>query len=119
MTEQLGRAGSYALVLLLSVLTALWECFLVPLRAGSVPLPVCVVLACVGNVALGTAGARAHGRVGAAVPGLLWFGVVAALQSRRPEGDLVVPGTWTGLSLLLLGTIGAAVPIGLAAPPPR
>lgn len=119
MTEQLGRAGSYALVLLLSLLTAVWEAFLVPLRAGPVPLPVCVLLACAGNIALGTAGARAYGRYGAALPGVLWFCVVATLQSRRPEGDLVVTGSWTGLSLLLLGTISAAVPIGLAAPPAR
>jgi hypothetical protein len=82
-----------------------------------VPLPVSVLLAGLGNLVLGVAGARAYGRTGAALPGVLWFCVVAALQARRPEGDLVVPGTVVGLALLLVGSVCAAVPVGTARAP--
>lgn len=117
MTQGTERAAAFALVLVLSLLTALWGAFLVPLRVGGVPVPVAVVLAAVANVALGRAGGRLYGRVGAALPGVLWFVVVAALQIRRPEGDLVVPGSLPGLLFLLLGSISAAVPVGST--PPR
>ena len=114
MREEAARSAAYALVLVLALLTALWGAFLVPLRVGGVPVPAAVLVACVANVALGTAGGRLYGRLGAAVPGLLWFAVVAVLQGRRPEGDLVVTGSLTGLAFLLLGSICAAVPVGVS-----
>ena len=112
--QEAGRSAAYALVLVLSLLTALWGAFLVPLRVAGVPVPAAVVLACAANLVLGSAGGRLYGRLGAALPGVLWFAVVAVLQGRRPEGDLVVPGSVTGLALLLLGSICAAVPVGLS-----
>ncbi|MCW2607739.1 MAG: hypothetical protein JWO60_2432 [Frankiales bacterium] len=116
MKDEAGRIASYALVLVLSVLCAVWGAFLVPLRVLGVPLPASVALACVANVVLGTAGARLYGRLGAALPGAVWFAVVAVLQGRRAEGDLVVTGSLTGLSLLLLGSVCAVVPVALAVP---
>jgi hypothetical protein len=115
--EQAGRAGAYALVLVLALLAAVWGAFLVPLRLASVPVPAAVLLACVANLVLGLVGGRLYGRLGAALPGVLWFVVAAALQSRRPEGDLVVPPSLTGWAFLLLGSISAAVPVGTT--PPR
>lgn len=112
MGREARRGGAFLLVLVLALLTALWGSFLVPLRIASVVLPVSVVLACGANVVLGTAGGRLYGRLGAALPGLVWFCVVATFQARRPEGDLVVPGSLTGYAFLLLGSICAAVPIG-------
>ena len=116
---EVERSGSYALVLLLALLTALWGAFLVPLRVAGVPVPASVLLAVVANVVLGTAGGRLHGRLGAALPGLLWFAVAATLQARRPEGDLVVTGSLTGLLFLLLGAVAAAVPVGTTLSRPR
>lgn len=112
--EQVRSTAAYALVLVLSLLFAVWGAFLVPLRVFGVLCPVSLVLAAVGNYALGCAGARLHGRLGAAVPGVLWFLVAAVLQSRRPEGDLVVVANVVGLLFLLVGTVAAAVPVGLA-----
>ncbi|MCW2665833.1 MAG: hypothetical protein JWN57_795 [Frankiales bacterium] len=112
--QQVRTAAAYALVLVLSLLCAVWGAFLVPLRVFGVLLPVSLVLAAVGNYLLGRAGARLHGRLGAALPGVLWFLVAAQLQSRRPEGDLVVVGNLVGLLFLLVGTVAAAVPVGLA-----
>ena len=107
------RAGSYLLVLVLAVLASLWGAFLIPLRVLDVPVPVSVVIALGANAALCTVGGRLYGRWGAGVPGLIWFAVAVALQTRRPEGDLVVPGTWTGLAFLVLGSMGAAIAVGL------
>ena len=112
--EQVRSALSYALVLLLSLLFAVWGAFLVPLRVFGVLFPASLVLAGAGNYVLGLAGSRLHGRLGAAVPGVLWFVVASVLQSRRPEGDLVVVANLVGLLFLLVGTVGAAVPVGLA-----
>lgn len=116
MRQEAERAASYALVVVLSLLTAVWGAFLVPLRVAGVPLPVAVVVAAGANVALGLAGGRLYGRLGAAVPGVLWFAIAAALQARRPEGDLVVTGSVTGLLFLLIGSICAAVPVGTTPP---
>ena len=114
MSSEVGRGATYALVLVLTLLCAVWGAFLVPLRVGGVPVPAAVLLSGTANVLLGLEGGRLYGRLGAVVPGVVWFAVVATLQSRRPEGDLVVTGTANGLALLLVGAVCAAVPIGIA-----
>ena len=117
--QEAARSATFALVLVLALLTALWGSFLVPLRVLGVPVPASLVVACAANLVLGTAGARLYGRIGAALPGVLWFAVVTTLQSRRVEGDLVITGSIVGLLFLLLGSICAAVPVGLARPVAR
>ncbi len=114
-----GRQGTYAaygLVLVLTVLLAVWGAFLVPLRVGGTAVPVCWVVAVVGNVLLGRYGGQLLGRSGALVPGLLWLGIALTLGSKRREGDLIVPGSVTGLVFLLVGAIASAVAYGLASP---
>lgn len=122
--DALTRTARFALVLLLTVLLAVWGAFLVPLRVLGVPVPLGLVLA-LATVPLGVAGGRALGsRLGAVAPGVLWLLVAITLAGRRPEGDLVVTGGALGLLFLLLGTLGAAVAAGIwrpdrrAAPPP-
>lgn len=101
--------AAVVLVALTALVLAVIECFLVPLRAGSVPLPVCVLLAVAGNVALPRLSARLSGvPLTAGIPPVLWLGVVLALSVQRPEGDLVVPGTLTGLAFLFGGAIAGA-----------
>ena len=102
-------AASYAVVLLLTVLLALWGAFLVPFRLGGLPVPVSWVIAVVGNYALGRAGGHLLGRYGAAVPGLLWLALAATLASRSAEGDLVVAATLVGAGFLPLGALASAV----------
>jgi hypothetical protein len=108
------RGWAYALVLLLTVLLALWGAFLVPFRVGGVLVPVSLVIAVVGNVLVGRAGARVAGSTGAVVPGLLWVAVTLVLSSRRAEGDVVVPGDAVGLAFLLTGALASAVAYGAA-----
>lgn len=107
-------AAAYGLVLFLALLLAIWGAFLVPLRWGTVVLPVSWLVAATGNLVLGTAGARLLGRVGAIGPGVVWVVVALTLGSKRSEGDLIVPGTLPGLVFLLVGAVAAAVAYGLA-----
>ena len=114
-----GRAGAYALVVVLAVLLALWGSFLVPFRVAGTLVPVSWVLALVGNVAIGRAAARLAGSAAVLPPALLWLLVAFTLASRRAEGDVVVPGTVVGLGFLLLGAVGSAVAYGGALLRPR
>lgn len=103
------RAWAYALLVLTTVLLALWGAFLVPFRIGGTLVPVCWAVALVGNLSVGRAGGRLAGSAGAAVPGAVWLVVVVPLSSQRSEGDLVVPGTTVGLVFLLVGALASAV----------
>ena len=108
-----ARAAAYALVLVLTVLLAVWGAFLVPLRVAGLAVPVCWFVALAGNVVLGIAGGRLLGKVGAVVPVLVWSAVAFALGTRRSEGDLIVTGSVSGLGFLLAGAVGGAVAYGL------
>lgn len=109
------RAVAYLLVLVLTVQFALWGAFLVPFRIDGTSVPVSWLIAVAGNVAVGRAGARLAGKLGAAVPALLWLGLAFTLGSRRSEGDLVVQGSAIGLGFLVVGALTSAVMYGLAA----
>ncbi len=112
--SRVERGWAYALVLLLTVLLALWGSFLVPFRLGGTLVPVSLVIAVVGNVLVGRAGARVAGSTGAVVPGVLWVGLTLVLSGRRAEGDVVVPGTAVGLAFLVVGALASAGAYGAA-----
>lgn len=113
-SDRLVTALSFGLVLLIALLLAVWGAFLVPLRLGGVPVPACLVVAAVGNVALGVAGGRLLGTAGAVAPGVVWVVVALMLGSKRGEGDLVVPGTGMGTAFLAVGALAAAVGYGVS-----
>ena len=73
---------------------AVVEAFLVPLRVGTVPLPICVLLAVAGNVVLTKLAVRQTGSIvcGVLQP-VLWLLVIVVLSLPRAEGDLIVPGS--------------------------
>ncbi len=109
---RLARGASYALVLVLTAQLAVWGAFLVPLRVADVPVPVGLLLA-LATAPLCVAGGRLlGGRLGAAVPMVLWTVIALALSTRRREGDLVVTGGALGLAYLALGLLAAAVVVG-------
>lgn len=106
---------------LLTAVVSLWlaltEVFWLPLRVGSVLVPVSILAAVTGNLLLPSEALRRSGsRAVAVVPGVVWLVVVIAAMMRRPEGDLVIIGRgWTGtvnLAFLLLGVLAAAVAVG-------
>lgn len=105
----------FALVLVLTVLLCLWAAFLVPLRIGTVRLPVSLLVAFLGNALLGRAGGRLLGPPGVLVPGLVWLGLAFLLGSRRSEGDLVVVGDVVGTLFLAVGVLGFAVAYAMTA----
>ncbi len=113
--------ASYVALAVLGVLLALWGAFLVPLRLAGVE-GLSVVIAVVGNLAVGLLGAVGTGsRLGALLPGAAWLVVAMALAASRPEGDLVIPGQLStdpgvavvGTLFLFLGAIAAAAAVGL------
>lgn len=110
------RVAAGVLVAVAATALAVVESFLVPLRVGSVPLPVSVPLALLGNAGLSRLAGRWTGSViGAAVPPVLWLVVVVVLSMPRAEGDLIVPGTLTGLVFLFGGAVAGAYGVATAA----
>jgi hypothetical protein len=78
---------------------------LTPLYWGSVLVPVAVVLAAAGNVAL---------PILAALPFVLWLIVVVGLGSSRPEGDVLLPAgkgaqPWVTYGMLLAGALAGGI----------
>jgi hypothetical protein len=104
---------------------ALVEVFWLPWRVAGVPVPVSVLAAVAGNVALVTAAHRLSGsRVVAVLPALVWVLVAGAGSVPRPEGDLLITGgdavtQGVNLAFLLLGVVAAAVAVGRALGTPR
>lgn len=110
-----STALAFGLVLVLTVLLCLWGAFLVPLRVGTVRVPVSLLIAGVGNLLLGLTGGRLLGAAGVLLPGALWLGLAVLLGSRRREGDLIIPGDVVGTLFLAVGALGFAVAYGLSA----
>ena len=107
--------GAYALVLLLALELAVWECFLIPARLVGYPLPVAPVLAVVANVGLARAAARAAGSaLGAIGPAIAWLVVVLVLSLPGPFGDTVVPGNARGVLFLVVGMVSAVGAVSMS-----
>jgi hypothetical protein len=103
------RVLAGVLIALTAAGLAVVESFLVPLRIGSVPFPITILLAVAGNVGLAKLAGRKTGSIaGAAVPPVLWLVVIIVLSLPRPEGDLIVPGNLTGLAFLFAGAVAGA-----------
>ena len=121
-----GRVGwaGVALVSAVGALAALLEAFLVPLYAGSIIVPVAVLLAVAGNVVLPRMARAIVPRTGASMaPLLTWLAVMLLLLFGRPEGDVVFPGAPRAAELTFYGTLFGGALAGLAAvalsvPPP-
>jgi hypothetical protein len=103
------RVAAGGLISLFSIGLAVVEAFLVPLRIGTVPLPLSVLLAVVGNAGLTKLAVRQTGSIvwGVLQP-VLWLLVIVVLSLPRPEGDLIVPGSLTGLVFLFAGAVAGA-----------
>jgi hypothetical protein len=89
--------------------------------AGSVRLPVAIVLAIVGNVALVWFARYATGvRWAPLLPGLSWFAVIVLAMNTTAEGDrLLMPNDWVGTITLFAGTITFVISTMLAVVPTR
>lgn len=124
----LQLAGWAVAAVAVSAWLALVEVFWLPWRLGGVPVPISVVAAVFGNVLLVGAARRLSGsRLVAVLPAVVWLGIALAATTRRPEGDLLLPGgdavtELVNLGFLLVGVVAAAFAVGRAlggTPPAR
>jgi hypothetical protein len=98
----------------LGIVTAVWEAVLTPwytiISGHVVRVPAAPLLAIVCNIGLVWFTRKVTGRTGPALlPGLAWLGVMVAAGDLTSDGDLLVEGTWVGLSTILLGAVAWAV----------
>ena len=111
-------AASYLLLVVVTLETALAECFLTAARPFGHPVPVAAAVAALVNPALGYAGGRVLRRTaGAVLPGFLWLVVVTVLGAQRAEGDVLVPATLRGYTLIGVGAVAAVIGGVLGATP--
>ena len=114
------RLAGGLLALVVAAWLALVEVFWLPWRVGGVPVPVSLVAAVVGNLLLVDAARRLSGsRLVAVLPAVVWGVIAVAATTRRPEGDLLLPGgdavtSTVNLGFLLLGVVAAAFAVGRA-----
>jgi hypothetical protein len=104
-----------------AALAGLLALFLVPLYAGSVLVPVAVLIALVTNVALPRLARTLIDTTAASVlPFVCWLIVVVGIGVvTRPEGDVVLPGggggqQWVAYGVLLGGALAGALTVALS-----
>jgi len=104
----------------ITVATELIAAFLTPFRIGGVTTPVSWAIIVVGIV-LGLSITRYGSGVPGAtiVPAVAWFAAIFPLSSRTSEGDLVVPGTWVGYGVLLVGMLTIVATLAVTVVLPR
>jgi hypothetical protein len=99
-------------------------CFLVPLRLGGSVEGLAVVIALVGNFAVGVLGGfGTRSTRSALLPGVGWFVVVGVVSLLAPGGDVIIPGklpedpgvVTVGEAFLILGVAGAIAAIAVTA----
>ena len=106
------RAGGLIVVLLATVVTAVLELYLAPLRIGGVPIGVAVLFAAAANWVLSWFAEYTTGRRWPiAVPWALWTALMLfAAGARTTEGDYLVTGdNWVALVMILVGSLIFAV----------
>ena len=106
------RAGGVVVVLLATVVTAVAELYLTPLRLGGVPIGVAVPFAAAANWGLAWFALTTTGRRWAmGLPWALWTVIMLfAAGVRTTEGDYLLGGSdWVALVMILVGSLSFAV----------
>lgn len=117
--------GGVLLVCGCALLAAALEALLVPLYAGSVLVPVAVVLALASNVALPRMARNlVPTMLAAALPFLTWLVVIVAFGVLgRPEGDVILPGGaggvhWVSYGVMLGGALAGTITVVMSTSAP-
>jgi hypothetical protein len=98
--------AAYGALVLAGLMLGVIESFSYSWYLGAIPLA--AILWSLFNLAvLWLAGWGMGGKLGAAVPALMWLAVVVTLAVQRPEGDLIVTGTTAGTIFLYGGVLAA------------
>lgn len=107
-----------------AVLAGVLEVLLVPLRSGTVLLPVAILMSLGGNVIFPLIARKAYDTAAATVaPVVCWLVTVVALaMAPRPEGDVLVRGgngeQWVFYGVLFGGVVAGCATAVLTAPRP-
>jgi hypothetical protein len=110
--ELVVRGAGLFIAVLATVLTALLELFLTPLRLGGVPIGVAVPAAVLANAAISWFAVTTVGRRWAlAPPWAVWTLIMFfAAGTRTTEGDyLISADDWVALVMILVGSLTFAV----------
>jgi uncharacterized membrane protein YhhN len=96
------------------------EVLLVPFRIGATLVPIAVVLAVAGNIAIPWLARRLNDSVASAVwPVAAWVIVLFVMSSTRPEGDVLLPAGGSvqvaGYGVMLGGLFSGLVTLSLFA----
>lgn len=119
-TEWVLRVTATLVGTVVAVTSEVMAAFLTPFRIGDVLAPVSWVVVVVGAVAGVVIARYGSGTLGAtAFPAVAWFVVFWPLSSPTDAGDVVVPGTWVGYGVLLLGLGGIAAALLVTVVVPR
>jgi hypothetical protein len=112
------RVAGALVATLAAVVVAVTAAFLTMLRIGTVEVPFGIAVVVVGNVLVIGFAKRATGSVlGLAGPCLAWFVTTLVMTFRTTEGDLVLPGDWRSIAVMLAGAVSIAAAAFLAAMP--
>ena len=111
---QLPAAVEVVLLAVLAVLVAVLEVLYLPVRAGTVAVPVGAFAALVTNPLLVWAAGERTTRTSVAVAPLgAWVLTVLLLSFNGPGGDVLLLNDWRALVLVALGVVPAVVVLGL------
>jgi hypothetical protein len=98
-----------------AVALATVELLYLPLRVGSAPFPITILLAAVSTPWLVCRAAELGGpRILAAFPLAVWLLAIGVLGVGGPGGDVLLAADWRSGILLAAGTLPAAVALGRA-----
>jgi hypothetical protein len=104
--------AAYSALGLLGMVVAVLGAFAHPWAVGAVPVAGLVLIA-VNFAMVRLAGWAMGGRLGAAIPMLLWTAVTLLLSTRRSEGDLVIPGNMPGYLFIVGGLVAGVIAVSL------
>ncbi|QKG21809.1 DUF6113 family protein [Actinomadura verrucosospora] len=102
--------AAYAALALLGGVFGLVGSYAQQWTAGKVPVTSIVLVLLVYAMAR-LAGWGMGGKIGAAVPAVVWGVVVIVMSMQRAEGDLVVPGTLAGYVYIVGGMVAAGIAV--------
>ncbi|GAA2162372.1 DUF6113 family protein [Actinomadura napierensis] len=108
--ESLVTGAAYAALGLLGGVLGLVGSYAQQWTAGDVPVT-SVVLALLVYAMARLAGWGMGGKIGAAVPAVVWGVVVIVMSMQRSEGDLVIPGTLAGYVYIVGGMVAAGIAV--------
>ncbi len=109
------RIGGTLVGVALAIASGVWEAVLttwyVIISGHVIRLPVAALLAVIGNLAIFWFVRKVTGKLSLVIfPVLAWLAVMVAAGNVTSDGDLIVSGTWVGVTTLLFGTAAWAVP---------